>query len=696
MGVLDVNGVEVDDGGAGELSADVRALEEYERLAVAAEWHRRRLQEMARGERSVQGIAATTLHRLYRQWRREERSAEMRWELQVLTHSHTAEVRRKEQWIDNASRHAAQHKTQSATQHPQPPAPPPLPPLTCPSLPCVRVRLCVAQRVHLLCVERLVSLHRLHLQGVEVDFHAQSASLRLHFDSQLSQLRHAHGVALRELQLVISAVDAEEAERVNEAKQAHETEREEVRNKNLESINELRITLESRIEELERAFDDHHRFYKETTDSAASHFRQLKAEDAALSLSIFDKRRRVARLSASLQLWRQKLQLNEKEGREKNSAIAAHRTHLQLQCDALKQRMHTSRSRQHHRMLTLSQQAQLAIDLNRQRVQTAQHVLQLAHMARSYATERERVQPYPAAALHISHTPLLDATTRSPEERSSQDEQKAQLVVQLQAQQPLMLSGDSGGASAAAAPPASSLPSASVPVGCAVAPLSGFFSAYNKVALDVLAMEAEKGRLQRDNRALRRQLQSFLGRPGHHQRHHLTHQPSPHHQPQVEQRAPPPTGAGAAYSDAAADPRQRRSLSHQRPATTSAAAGRRSHRPAGAAADARDQRGEEARLSKSQHARHTQRTQRTRSTRTASAALHAARHRAEPMLRSRAVMPAYQYIPAPVCGWRCLCSAAPSARCCCSAGRRLRCLRFSPRTAAAAAASSLRSHLLRR
>ena len=115
--VLDVNGNEVaDDGLHAELHAmDVKALEEYERLASQAELHRRRMNEVARAEKSIQGIAQATLHRLYRQWRREEKSAEMRWELEVLTQSHTVEVQRKEHWIHNVQQHMDTATTQSAS-----------------------------------------------------------------------------------------------------------------------------------------------------------------------------------------------------------------------------------------------------------------------------------------------------------------------------------------------------------------------------------------------------------------------------------------------------------------------------------------------------------------------------------------------------------------------------------------------------
>ena len=505
--VLDVNGNEVpDDGLQAELYADVKALEEYERQAAQAEWHRRRMNEVARAEKSVRAIAAATLHRLYRQWRREEKSAEMRWELQVLTQSHTVEVQRKEHWIRTMQQHMDTAKTQSADTPP---------PQRCtevrsercgrdvahlPLTPLLRVsvcRLCVAQRGHLQSVSRLCALHAGHLHDLEADFHAQLGSLRAHFESELSGLRTHQSVSLRELELLIAAVEAEEAERVNEAKQSHETEREEVRNKNLEAINELRITLENRIEELERAFDDHHRYYRESTDSAAEHFRQLKAEDAQLSLSIFEKKRRLHKLHSSLLHWRQKLALNEKEGQEKNLSLQHHRQHLQAQCDQLKQRMHSFRSTQQRRLMTLTQQAQQSIEQNQQAVQRAATIIQLAQMARSKETEKEKVLMQPTTT-----APLPAAAAQ----RAGGEEEKTQLMLlggDGAATESTALTASSPSSSAAQSMSSSSLPS---PAG----PLSRFFAAYNKVVLDVLSMEAEKSRLAEENRMLRRQLKRFL------------------------------------------------------------------------------------------------------------------------------------------------------------------------------------------
>lgn len=59
---------------------------------------------------------------------------------------------------------------------------------------------------------------------------------------------------------------SQEEERDAEARQEHEQLREEIRNKNLEEINVLRITLDTQIEELEQHFETAHINYLQNTD----------------------------------------------------------------------------------------------------------------------------------------------------------------------------------------------------------------------------------------------------------------------------------------------------------------------------------------------------------------------------------------------------------------------------------------------
>ena len=62
--------------------------------------------------------------------------------------------------------------------------------------------------------------------------------------------------------------------------------REEIRNKNLEDIHVLRITLEGKIEELERRFENAHMNYLQNTDKRTQDFKYLTRKDQELRKDI--------------------------------------------------------------------------------------------------------------------------------------------------------------------------------------------------------------------------------------------------------------------------------------------------------------------------------------------------------------------------------------------------------------------------
>ena len=61
---------------------------------------------------------------------------------------------------------------------------------------------------------------------------------------------------------------------------------EELRNKKLEELNVVKISLEAEIEEYEKQFDEIHDRYIESTEDKNRQFGDLKVKDTALSLEI--------------------------------------------------------------------------------------------------------------------------------------------------------------------------------------------------------------------------------------------------------------------------------------------------------------------------------------------------------------------------------------------------------------------------
>jgi hypothetical protein len=78
-----------------------------------------------------------------------------------------------------------------------------------------------------------------------------------------------------------------------QAKHAFEQLREEIRNRNLEEINMLRISLDAQIEELEQHFETAHLNYLQQTAQRTHDFKELTQNDQRLSRDIELKKKKI-------------------------------------------------------------------------------------------------------------------------------------------------------------------------------------------------------------------------------------------------------------------------------------------------------------------------------------------------------------------------------------------------------------------
>jgi hypothetical protein len=404
-------------------------------------------------------------------------------------------------------------------------------------------------------LSKLVSLNSRKLATLESEFERDLKALKLEFSTERAHLVATHARETKQMANVMAAVEADEHERILEARQAHETEREEIRNKNLEGINELRIALENKIEELERQFDDAHSAYVDQTAAANESFKKLKQEDASLSLHIFEKKKKIVRLQANLASWRKKLDYNARECVARNAQLREQKEAIAKHCHTLKAKMARFRSSESKRLTELTVLSREALQANQQALAQAERLLALAELSRKMETEREKVTPFyestnlaalqqgaagagagAAAAAAAAAAGGLASTVKAARAGFAADgtsgEQKEQ---------------DAGGASAGAAAAAAAAASMAAEAEAGMAALhsairlggaiptayhsdgavgatgsvaglpvdewgllDNFYKKYNKVLLDKLAVASEKKRLQAENQALRQLLQQYL------------------------------------------------------------------------------------------------------------------------------------------------------------------------------------------
>ncbi|CEG48042.1 uncharacterized protein PHALS_05519 [Plasmopara halstedii] len=346
----------------------------------------------------------------------------------------------------------------------------------------------MAIRAHLLNVDELIDLQDERLLGLEKEFKSDLCELENEFQTEKTKLIAQHTMERNELQRIMQAVEQQEKEREAEARQEYEQLREEIKNKNLEDINILRITLDSSIEELEQHFESAHLNYLQNTDQRTQDFKYLTAKDQDLSRDIEFKIRKIERLQQSLTIWRGKIAQNVHECSERNKALEVEKATISNHFRKLKAKMNGMRDEQRRRLAQFSQGAHEAAKKLDTHLQLSERILQLGELVRKLETERERVLPFYQSTLadeHDAHDLTESVRLALRTENSRQDEADQMLDYQPQ--------GLHNGT------PVSEWEY-----------LDLFWKRHNKVLLDEITLRREKDRVAAENRELQTILQQYL------------------------------------------------------------------------------------------------------------------------------------------------------------------------------------------
>lgn len=252
----------------------------------------------------------------------------------------------------------------------------------------------MALRSHLLNVDQLIDLQDERLLALEKEFEQDLRHLEQEFTVEKEKIVSQHAMEKHALVCIMNAVEQQEKEREAEARQEHEQLREEIRNKNLEDINVLRITLDSNIEELEQHFETAHLNYLQNTDQRTQDFKYLTAKDQDLSRDIELKIRKIERLQTSIAHWRTKIAQNVKECTERNRALEEEKSAIGGHFQKLKARMNRMRDEQKRRLTDLSNNARNAKKSLDDQLELAERIINLGELVRKLETERERVLPF--------------------------------------------------------------------------------------------------------------------------------------------------------------------------------------------------------------------------------------------------------------------------------------------------------------
>mmetsp|Transcript_6692 Transcript_6692/g.15423 ORF Transcript_6692/g.15423 Transcript_6692/m.15423 type:complete len:512 (-) Transcript_6692:106-1641(-) len=331
----------------------------------------------------------------------------------------------------------------------------------------------MALRSHLQNVDTLIDLFNAKIRQLESEFEEELKALQDEFETERTYVVNKHKRDKKELQDVMELVETQHNDSEAEAKQEFESFCEEIKNKNLEDLNVLKLTLESQIEELERHFESAHQNYLAMTEQRTKEFKILSQRDTGSSITIDAQFKKVQRSQEGLANWKTKIASNVKECEERNRLLREEKEQISAHFQDMKQRMNKMRDEQAARLQDMSIKSRHCIQECNKQKKRAENILLLAELNRKLETEREKVIPfYP--------TPM-DEDSSIPED----------LAVDANALSSYAIDKD----------------------GKPVEEwnyLDTFFRRYNKVLLDKVCIEREKGRLGQENADLRSILRQYL------------------------------------------------------------------------------------------------------------------------------------------------------------------------------------------
>jgi len=385
----------------------------------------------------------------------------------------------------------------------------------------------VAIRTHLLNIDTLTELQKSRLEALEQDFLADVNKVESEWQQEKTELTEAAQKKVRELQHVINEVTNEERAKEQLDVTEHQSQYELIRNKNIETDHQMRSNLEERIESVKERCNNALNSYRLATEQNSSDYRTFLTRDATLSKHVERKLRQVERMQSSIQHWRIKILQNKQESGERNAHLRTEKEHLLKHFQELKNRMQRFRDEERKRLTELTVNGSNCLGKLKERLTLGESILKLGEQCRRFETEREKVLPfYQDTILTEKDVEALPLDKLLAEFQEARSDAKKEEKLKLQKQKMELFTGaGAGGASAMIGGESDDEYNEEEEYAKLREEikeildsdqrdewsyLDSFFRRFNKVHLDVLAIQKEKQKLANENGQLRSILKQFL------------------------------------------------------------------------------------------------------------------------------------------------------------------------------------------
>ena len=321
-------------------------------------------------------------------------------------------------------------------------------------------------RNHKIRIDQLIDIQRARLRGLHEEFERDLNILKNEFNQEKGDIANSHEMEKRELEDMISTIEEEENGKLAKLKEDFEGLREETKNAKTEDLESMKHDLIKKIETLDQGFEVEFSTYVSETDSKSTDYTlKLKVNELA-SIELTDIMRAISRLREVIMYWSLKKQQNAKECNDRNQKLTNEKIQILKHYHELKRKMTKFREEESRRLTNLTKNAKACMDTLKSYQRLAERILKTAELCRKLETEREKVLPFYEAE--------TDALEEEPDHKIGDIDGVDREVFNEFKQ------------------------------------LDSFYKRYNKVLLDKVAIDKQKGSLEKENMFFKSLLKQYL------------------------------------------------------------------------------------------------------------------------------------------------------------------------------------------
>lgn len=326
----------------------------------------------------------------------------------------------------------------------------------------------MAMRSYFENTDNLCDMHTEELETMRKKCEKEIEVIKLEFDKEKEYILNRHNQEMDELVTIVYGMEKTYLDQETEAQIEFHSSRDDLKNKNLEEKQQLRVNLEMKVHDLWNQFNQAMKNYEEITEDRKRSFDEYKERDEKSAKEIESQMRKIQSLMDNIAIQKSKIQLNVKESQESNDSIKKNRDVMNHHFHELKAQMKSMQDNMRSNLTKLTLQSDHCLKELKAKEDKAQQILRFAEMCRKMETEEEKILPFYASSLtEDEENDLKQALYENPSKDLS-DIMKDYLN------------------------------------------LENFWKRYNKVLLDKASLDKEKQMLSTENAQLRMLLKQYL------------------------------------------------------------------------------------------------------------------------------------------------------------------------------------------